>query len=105
MVCRLVDSLASPNRPTTSQNSALSSVHAFRQHGNIQSLYGIFVTVTMASTQWYQLQSRAEWAVPHLDIGAVSMAPATAELWVEKWSWEAATIDAGQTRRTRFKTG
>jgi len=50
-------------------------------------------------------QSRAEWAVPHLDIGAVSMAPATAELWVEKWSWEAATIDAGQTRRTRFKTG
>lgn len=105
MVCRLVDSRASPSGLTILRNSALSSIHAFRQHGNIQSLYGIFVTVTMASTLWYQLQSRAKWAVPHLDIGAVSMAPATAELWVEKWSWEAATIDAGQTRRTCFKTG
>jgi len=105
MVCRLIGSLASPNRLTTLQNSVLSSLHAFRQHGNIQSLYGIFVTVTMASTLWYQLHSRAEWAVPHLDVGAVSMAAATAELWVEKWCWEAATIDAGQTRRTCFKTG
>ena len=50
MVCWLVGSLTSPGRPTTLQNCALSSTHAFRQHGNIQSLYGIFVTVTMAST-------------------------------------------------------
>jgi hypothetical protein len=75
MVCWLVGSLASPITPNILQNSTLSSIHAFRQHENIQSLYGIFVTVKMASTLWYQLHSRAEWAVPHLDIGAVFLAP------------------------------